>query len=421
MINVRKLKLVIRETDKELRSQKYKFIRDSQYAQYRALNVAMGYISSAYLKANKDIKSEEYKEAIKLLTNSNPIFNGIEVGTGIDTLSAVTRKARKDFSASLKNGLARGERNLTSYRRIYPLITRGRDLKFRYEGNDIVIKWVNKIEFTVITGSNNMKENTIELKHTLHKIINNEYKIKESSLMFDKNNNLILNLTFDIPDKEAHEIVPGRTLGVDLGIATPAYVCLSDNTYIRSGFGSANDFFRIRQQMKSRRRSLYKSLSLVKGGQGRKKKLQAINSLRDKERNFAKTYNHQLSYKIVKFAKDNKCEFINLEHLTKNGFEDAILSSWSYYELQNMIEYKAEREGIKVRYVDPAYTSQTCSKCGHVDKENRPTQAKFKCVNCGLELNADHNASINIARSDNFVNKKKKEKEDKQEKIIHIL
>lgn len=415
MINVRKLKLVIRETDKELRSQKYKFIRDSQYAQYRALNVAMGYISSAYLKANKDIKSEEYKEAIKLLTNSNPIFNGIEVGTGIDTLSAVTRKARKDFSASLKNGLARGERNLTSYRRTYPLITRGRDLKFRYEGNDIVIKWVNKIEFTVITGSNNMKENTIELKHTLHKIINNEYKIKESSLMFDKNNNLILNLTFDIPDKEAYEIVSGRTLGVDLGIATPAYVCLSDTTYIRSGFGSANDFFRVRQQMKDRRKKLYASLTVVKGGKGRNKKVKAADHLRDKERNFAKTYNHQLSHKIVKFAKDNKCEFINLEYLTKDGFENRILSSWSYYELQNMIEYKAEREGIKVRYVDPAYTSQTCSKCGHVDKENRPTQAKFKCVNCGLELNADHNASINIARSDNFVNKKKKKKEDKQE------
>ena len=408
MINVRKLKLVIRETDKELRSQKYKFIRDSQYAQYRALNVAMGYISSAYLKANKDIKSEEYKEAIRSLKNSNPIFNGIEVGTGIDTLSAVTRKARKDFSASLKNGLARGERNLTSYRRTYPLITRGRDLKFRYEGNDIVIKWVNKIEFTVITGSNNIKENTIELKHTLHKIINNEYKIKESSLMFDKNNNLILNLTFDIPDKEAHEIVPGRTLGVDLGIATPAYVCLSDNTYIRSGFGSANDFFRVRQQLKNRRKKLYASLTVVKGGKGRNKKVKAADHLRDKERNFAKTYNHQLSYKIVKFAKDNKCEFINLEYLTKDGFENRILSSWSYYELQNMIEYKAEREGIKVRYVDPAYTSQTCSKCGHVDKENRPTQAKFKCVNCGLELNADHNASINIARSDNFVDKKKK-------------
>ena len=415
MINVRKLKLVIRETDKELRSQKYKFIRDSQYAQYRALNVAMGYISSAYLKANKDIKSEEYKEAIKLLTNSNPIFSGIEVGTGIDTLSAVTRKVKKDFSASIKNGLARGERNLTSYKRTYPLITRGRNLKFRYEGDDIVIKWVNKIEFTVITGSNNMKENTIELKHTLHKIINNEYKIKESSLMFDKNNNLILNLTFDIPDKEAHEIVPGRTLGVDLGIATPAYVCLSDTTYIRSGFGSANDFFRVRQQMKDRRKKLYASLTVVKGGKGRNKKVKAADHLRDKERNFAKTYNHQLSHKIVKFAKDNKCEFINLEYLTKDGFENRILSSWSYYELQNMIEYKAEREGIKVRYVDPAYTSQTCSKCGHVDKENRPTQAKFKCVNCGLELNADHNASINIARSDNFVNKKKKKKEDKQE------
>ena len=80
-----------------------------------------------------------------------------------------------------------------------------------------------------------------------------------------------------------------------------------------------------------------------------------------------------------------------------------ILSKWSYYELQNMIEYKAEREGISVKYVDPAYTSQTCSKCGYVDKENRTSQEKFKCIECGFELNADHNAAINIARSNNYV------------------
>ena len=61
-----------------------------------------------------------------------------------------------------------------------------------------------------------------------------------------------------------------------------------------------------------------------------------------------------------------------------------------------------EREGIKVRYVDPAYTSQTCSRCNNLDRENRQTQDKFKCNKCGFELNADHNAAINIARSNEF-------------------
>ena len=142
---------------------------------------------------------------------------------------------------------------------------------------------------------------------------------------------------------------------------------------------------------------------MTKGGKGRQKKLKAMEQFKEKERNFAKTYNHQLSHKIVKFAKDNQCQYINLEKLTKEGFSNSLLGSWSYYELQTMIEYKAEREGIKVRYVNPAYTSQTCSKCGHVDRENRKTQAQFECVKCGFKLNADHNASINIARSKDFV------------------
>ena len=110
-----------------------------------------------------------------------------------------------------------------------------------------------------------------------------------------------------------------------------------------------------------------------------------------------------ISKRIVEFAKKYKCQYINMEKLTKDGFNDSILRNWSYYELQSMVEYKADRVGIKVRHINPAYTSQTCSKCGHIDKENRQTQEKFKCTKCGLELNADHNASINIARSEDFI------------------
>ena len=402
MITVRKLKLTVVGTDEE-RKQGYKFIRDSQYAQYQGLNLAMGILSSAYLESNRDIKSDTFKEAQKSLTNSNPIFEGIAFGTGIDTKSAITQRVKKDFKTSLKNGLAKGERTITNYKRDYPLLTRGRDLKFQYKDDDIIIKRVNKIVFKVVIGSGKIKENKIELQHTLHKIIDKEYKVGQSSLQFDRNNNLILNLNLDIPENPKNEIVEGRTLGVDLGIKYPAYMCLSDDTYKREHIGSIDDFLRIREQMQDRRRKLQHDLKFIKGGKGRNKKMQALDRLRDKEKNFATTYNHMISKNVVEFAKKNQCEYINMEKLTKDGFNNTILRNWSYYQLQQYIEYKAEREGIKVRYIDPAYTSQTCARCGHVDKENRQTQEKFICTKCGFELNADHNASINIARSEKFI------------------
>ena len=401
MITVRKLKITIVNEDEELRKQQYKFLRDSQYAQYQALNLGMGYIMTGYLANNRDIKSEGFKEHQKGLKNSNPIFKGLELGKGIDTLSAVTQKVKKDFSISLKNGLAKGERSSINYKRNSPLITRGRNLTFYEQGGEVLIKWVNKIIFKVVF--NARKENTLELQHTLQMVINKEYKVMQSSLEFDKNNNLILNLTLDIPFKQEEEFIEGRVLGVDLGVKYPAYVCLSDDTYKREHIGEALELIKQRKQYHDRRTRTQQQLKNVKGGKGRGKKLKNLNRLSECERNFAKTYNHTISKRIVEFAKKYKCQYINMEKLTKDGFDNAILRNWSYYELQNMVEYKADRIGIKVRYVNPAYTSQTCSRCGHVDKENRQTQEKFVCTKCGFELNADHNAAINIARSTEFM------------------
>lgn len=397
MITVRKLKLIITNEDKKIINEKYTFIRNAQYAQYQGLNLAMSILTNAYLSSNRDIKSDMFKDAQKSLTNSNILFKDIPFGRGIDSKSCITQKVKKDFNASLKNGLARGERTITNYKRTFPLMTRGRDLKFCYENDDILIKWVNKIVFKVVLGRKD--KNYLELRHTLNKVINKEYKVMQSSIYFDKNNKLMLNLTLDIPYNKDAEYVENRTLGVDLGLKYPAYVCLSDNTFIRQHIGESLELLKQRQQFRNRRKRLQQQLRNVNGGKGRNKKLSALNKLSDCERNFAKTYNHMISKRIVEFAKNNKCQFINLENLAKDGFKDNILSNWGYYELQNMIEYKAERENIKVRYVNPAYTSQTCSKCKNIDKENRQTQEKFKCTKCGFELNADHNAAINIARA----------------------
>ena len=394
---IQKFKIIIDNDNDELRKEQYKFIRDSQYAQYQALNKAMGYISSNFYMYG--LNSDEYKEAMKV-SNSSPIFDNINFGTGIDTKSSVTQKVKKDFKSCLKNGLLKGERNITNYKRTFPLLTRGRDLKFSYDKEDnVIIKWVNKIQFKVILDKR--KNNTLNLRHTLHKVINKEYKISQSSIIFNKKE-LILILSMNLGFNKDISYVKDRSLGVDLGMAVPAYMSISDEAYIRKGLGTFKECAKTRMQFKERRTRLQKQLSLSKGGKGRKDKLKALERFKEKESNFNKTYNHYLSKNIVKFAKDNQCEFINLEKIKSETLKDRVLGLWTYYDLQQKIEYKSEVEGIKVRYVKAAYTSQKCSQCGYIDKENRKTQSEFICQSCSYKTGADYNASQNIANSKEF-------------------
>lgn len=395
-INVRKLKLRI-IGDKEEVTRVNNYLKNSQQAQNIGLNKCMGLISSTYLEVEGNTRDEKFKEAMKV-SNNHPIFNGIEFGVGLDSKSAITQKVKKDFKASLKNGLRKGERNFINYKKDFPVMTRGRDLKFKYEEDKIIINWVNKIKFEVIVGRQD--KDYEELMHTLHKIVNKEYKVAQSSIQPGRK--LILNLTFEIPTKQS-EYVENRTLGIDLGIKVPAVASISDKPFIHEEFGSIDDFLRVRNQFEARRRILQKAVTNCRGGKGRKKKTQALTRLRANERNWAKTYNHQLSRRIINFAISNKCQYINLEKLASGGFNNRLLRKWSYYELQEMIVYKAERAGIEVRFINPAYTSQKCSRCGYIDKESRKSQSDFTCSRCGHSVNADYNASINISRSEEYI------------------
>ncbi len=74
----------------------------------------------------------------------------------------------------------------------------------------------------------------------------------------------------------------------------------------------------------------------------------------------------------------------------------AHMGRWSFNRVENAINYGAELHGIYVEYVEPHYTSQTCSQCNIVLKTNRKSQSLYSC-SCGLMLNADLNAARNIS------------------------
>ena len=79
----------------------------------------------------------------------------------------------------------------------------------------------------------------------------------------------------------------------------------------------------------------------------------------------------------------------------KSGLNRSILDQ-GWCEFRRQLEYKAAWNGGFVVAVPPQYTSQTCPCCGHVSKDNRQKQAKFECVECGFEENADVVGAINI-------------------------
>ena len=212
-----------------------------------------------------------------------------------------------------------------------------------------------------------------------------------------------------LPVKDVQETVSLKSdlsVGVDLGVSVPAYVALSKGK-AHKAIGSIDDFLRVRLQMQRRRKKLQVGMMNTAGGHGCKKKLAAGKILSDKERNFAKTYNHMISRRVVDFAIKHKAGTIKLESLkgfgrggdeAKEEEQKFILRNWSFFELQTMITYKAKRAGIDVIMIDPYHTSQICSSCEHFESGQRLGR-EFICKSCGSKLNADHNAAINISQS----------------------
>jgi len=312
----------------------------------------------------------------------------------------VTSYYKKD-----RKNVSQGLRSVRSYKKGMPIPVAKQSAKF-YENNNkyffkLTIARNEHIEFKIILGKD-------KINHclTLKKILSNKIDYCIPNIQI-KNKSIYLIIPVKDPVK-TKPLDPSLSVGVDLGISIPAYLGLSKGT-IKKRIGSIDDFFKVRLQFQNRLSQLQKRLVSTNGGRGRKKKLKALGQLKEKEANFARSYNHFLSREIIRFALKQNAGVIKLEMLEGFGSrnkKDFILRNWAYFSLQKFISYKAEQVGIKVVKVDPYHTSQTCSLCGHYEKKQRINQSTFICNKCGATLNADYNAAVNIAKSKKIVDRK---------------
>jgi IS605 OrfB family transposase len=208
-------------------------------------------------------------------------------------------------------------------------------------------------------------------------------KPKEAELV-RKHNGWFFNLVLDLPDPAPAST--GKVLGVDMG----------ENNLAATSNGKLFGGEKLRHE-----RDKHLQLRQRLQRNGSKSAKQLLKKVSGREARHVKRVNHEVSKAIVAEAVQNGCSAIALESLTNIRKRIKVrkrmrsrLHRWAWAQLQTFVEYKAQAAGIRVEYVNPAYTSQTCAVCG-----NRGVRSKhrFSCPFCGRLAHADLNAGQNIA------------------------
>ena len=248
----------------------------------------------------------------------------------------------------------------------------------------------NNIEFPVLI-NNKSKRISIHTSMTDNQnLIFANAKLGTMRIVY-KGNKIVAQIVYEVAEPEYTD--DGNVMGIDLGIKCPAVSYISDGSVKFYGNGRKNKY--MRRHYKYLRKKL-----------GKTKKLDAIKRINNKEQRIMKDIDHKISHDIVKTAVSHDVKVIKLERLAnirsttrtsrKNNHS---LHIWSFYRLAQFIEYKAKLAGIKVEYVNPAYTSQKCPVCGNVHHAN---DRNYTC-SCGFHIHRDLLGAMNICNSTEYV------------------
>lgn len=212
----------------------------------------------------------------------------------------------------------------------------------------------------------------------------------EADLVYKKGK-LYLFQTVDVPEEDVEDVE--SFVGVDFGLVSIA--TLSNGKEFNS---------KILQEYREKRQKVRSSVQ-SKRTRGSKKLLKRLSG---RERTHASITNHTIAKQIVQIAKEeNKgialedLKGIRFSSLKKGKKFRTKVGKWSFNQLRQYISYKAILNGVPVVLVNPRYTSKTCNNCHHIG--NRKGKV-FECNNCGNSMDADVNASLNIATLGAIVN-----------------
>jgi len=268
------------------------------------------------------------------------------------------------------------------------------EIKFKRPECDLV--WNRDYSLTANLFSINTLNGRIKLKYQtkgMAKYFDGTWKFGTAKLV-NKFNKWFLHIPMTKAHEQLQESNVNNVVGVDLGINFLATTYESNG---KTKFFNGKQIKNTRGQYKATRKELQQRQT-----PSSRKRLKEIGQ---RENRYMADVNHCVTKALV--TKYPKGTLFVLEDLSgvRNATEKVrvrnryVSVSWTFFQFRQMLEYKAELYGHKVIVVSPKYTSQTCPKCGHVEKSNRNKKTHtFCCKSCSYKSNDDRIGAMNLYR-----------------------
>lgn len=213
-------------------------------------------------------------------------------------------------------------------------------------------------------------------------------------------------ISFALKHRKENEELNDTVIGIDVGIKELA-VCSNGNVYENINKTSKNikklekkkrEIQRKIERKKRQNQIKYMTQERPKYSNNIKKEQKRIKKIEQRIQNIRRTYNHQVSRSIV----NEKPALIVMENLNftklkkKNVYMKKMLEAQRFNELQRYIKYKTENQGGEFEKVPQYYKSSQICCCCHSSQKISLSDRIYKCPVCGMELDRDLNAAINL-------------------------
>ena len=214
-----------------------------------------------------------------------------------------------------------------------------------------------------------------------------------------------LSLVIEVEDAIKETNTSTQGLGVDLGIKDTA-IC--SNGKVFKNINKTNTVKKIKKKIKREQRKIARSVEYSKSNKIKLKECKNFNKKKLKMQILFYRLNcirDDYINKIVNEITRTKLKYITIEDLKvsnmmKNKYLSKAIQEQNFYGIRTKLINKCKDRNIELRLVDTFYpSSKTCSCCGSIKKDLKLNDRIYKCSNCGLEIDRDYNASINLEKA----------------------
>ncbi|MCL4451078.1 MAG: transposase [Candidatus Thermoplasmatota archaeon] len=180
-----------------------------------------------------------------------------------------------------------------------------------------------------------------------------------------------------------------KPIGIDLGLK--ALITVSDGTQIEPP--------RFLGKSEKKLKKAQRNLSRKQKGSGKRRKAKTrVAKIHRKIERQRDDFSHKLSRNLVEHHDLIVFEDLNIKNMVKNHHLAKSIVDASWNRIVQYTMYKAESAGTFTVLIDPKYTSQECSQCGNIKHDLKLSDRTYHCNECGLSIDRDVNAAINIER-----------------------